>query len=179
LQKLAIFDSSNNRLKTGRIYHGAGYNFSDIDLEQCAPNKDFGRAFYLTIDFGQALKWASGNQAKEKAAFKSKVYKPIVKVYEVDIVGLKSSNLKIKYFSEPNLEWANLILDCRTGKELDLDIVEGPYVDAKVGSIINEYRYGFKDRRTTLEKIIFEAEGHQIAFRTIESLRFLEWKEDK
>ena len=31
-----------------KLYHGTNCEITDIDLQQCSPNKDFGRGFYLT-----------------------------------------------------------------------------------------------------------------------------------
>ncbi|NGM18108.1 DUF3990 domain-containing protein [Eggerthellaceae bacterium zg-893] len=36
------------------LYHGSYADVREIDLERCAPGKDFGRGFYLTTDYDQA-----------------------------------------------------------------------------------------------------------------------------
>ena len=41
-----------------RLYHGTNQSFDSIDLKKSKPNKDFGRGFYLSADFEQALNMA-------------------------------------------------------------------------------------------------------------------------
>ena len=37
------------------LYHGSNFQIERIDLAKCNPYKDFGQAFYLTSEKGQAL----------------------------------------------------------------------------------------------------------------------------
>ena len=37
------------------LYHGSNVSIANIDLARCNPYKDFGRAFYLTIEKNQAM----------------------------------------------------------------------------------------------------------------------------
>lgn len=41
-----------------KLYHGTNQEFSRIDLLKSKPNKDFGRGFYLSADYEQALNMA-------------------------------------------------------------------------------------------------------------------------
>lgn len=38
-----------------KLYHGTNKDFDKIDLLKSKPNKDFGRGFYLSADYEQAL----------------------------------------------------------------------------------------------------------------------------
>ena len=38
-----------------KLYHGTNKEFDRIDLLKSKPNKDFGRGFYLSADYYQAL----------------------------------------------------------------------------------------------------------------------------
>ena len=40
------------------LYHGTNMAFDVIDLKKSKPNKDFGRGFYLSADYDQALAMA-------------------------------------------------------------------------------------------------------------------------
>lgn len=40
------------------LYHGTNMAFDAIDLTKSKPNKDFGRGFYLSADYDQALAMA-------------------------------------------------------------------------------------------------------------------------
>ena len=59
------------------LYHGTTVNIDRIDLMKSKPNKDFGRAFYLSEDYNQAL---------EMAQFKAEFAElpPVVNVYSFD-----------------------------------------------------------------------------------------------
>lgn len=41
-----------------KLYHGTNRDFDKIDLSKSKPNKDFGRGFYLSADYEQALNMA-------------------------------------------------------------------------------------------------------------------------
>lgn len=41
-----------------KLYHGSNVAIEDIDLSRSKPNKDFGRAFYLSSDLKQAQEMA-------------------------------------------------------------------------------------------------------------------------
>ena len=38
-----------------KLYHGSTVSVQQIDLSKSRPNKDFGRAFYLSADEGQTM----------------------------------------------------------------------------------------------------------------------------
>lgn len=40
------------------LYHGTNIEFDKIDLAKSKPNKDFGRGFYLSTDYSQAMEMA-------------------------------------------------------------------------------------------------------------------------
>lgn len=42
-----------------KLYHGTNKEFDRIDLLKSNPNKDFGRGFYLSADYYQALNMAN------------------------------------------------------------------------------------------------------------------------
>ena len=41
-----------------KLYHGSTIDIGRIDLAKSKPNKDFGRAFYLSADRQQAMEMA-------------------------------------------------------------------------------------------------------------------------
>ena len=47
-----------------KLYHGSNVAIEAIDLSRSKPNKDFGRAFYLSSDLSQAQ-----DMAKAKCKF--------------------------------------------------------------------------------------------------------------
>lgn len=59
------------------LYHGTNMDFDKIDLLKSKPNKDFGRGFYLSDNYGQAL-----NMAKVKVE-QLDTGAPVVITYDV------------------------------------------------------------------------------------------------
>ena len=60
-----------------KLYHGSTVDILHVDLARSKPNKDFGRAFYLSDDEQQALELA-----QFRADFEDST--PIVNVFEFD-----------------------------------------------------------------------------------------------
>lgn len=119
-----------------RLYHGTNIEFTKIDFNQCRPNKDFGRGFYLTDIKQQAL-----DKAIRRTKF-SECGSPIVQEYEFDESLLTSKELKVKIFEGVSNEWAQFILSNRKakGKKVhNYDIVIGPVADDSVVYQINIY----------------------------------------
>ncbi len=102
------------------------------------PNKDFGKAFYLSEDMHQALEMTQFRAEFEDAA-------PVVNVYEFDESLLEK--LQIKRFEDYSEEWAHFVYDHRSepnGRTLhDYDIVYGPIANDRIGAQITRYKQGY------------------------------------
>lgn len=61
-----------------KLYHGTNITFEKIDLLKSKPNKDFGRGFYLSADYEQALAMA---QVKVDQL---EIGHPLVMAYEIE-----------------------------------------------------------------------------------------------
>jgi len=82
------------------LYHGSNMVIEEIDLAKPRPNKDFGKAFYLSADEEQALKMA-------KFTVLTGGGKVCTSVFESDEQDL--SMLKIKRFENYTEEWAEFV----------------------------------------------------------------------
>ena len=118
-----------------KLYHGTNKDFDRIDLFKSKPNKDFGRGFYLSADYGQAL-----NMAQVKVEQLETGY-PVVQSYLVEDDALDA--LHVLRFDGYSEEWAKFILLNRnnpTGKPVhDYDVVIGPIANDRVG--VQLWRY--------------------------------------
>lgn len=88
-----------------KLYHGSTVDILQIELGKSKPNKDFGRAFYLSEDKQQALE-----MAQFRAEFEDTV--PVVNVYEFDEALFQQ--FRYKRFEEYSEEWAHFVYDHRT-----------------------------------------------------------------
>lgn len=118
-----------------KLYHGTNKDFDRIDLLQSKPNKDFGRGFYLSADYEQAL-----NMAQVKVE-QLETGSPVVQSYLVEDDDLDMlSVLRFDGYSE---EWAKFILLNRnnpTSKPVhEYDVVIGPIANDRVG--VQLWRY--------------------------------------
>lgn len=117
------------------LYHGTNIAFDDIDLNKSKPNKDFGRGFYLSADYDQAM-------AMAKIKVDQLEYgTPTVLAFEVDEAQMEQ--MHIKCFHEYSEEWAQFILLNRRNESPkathDYDIVYGPIADDRVGVQLWKY----------------------------------------
>lgn len=124
------------------LYHGSNIAIETIDLSKSKPNKDFGKAFYIS---------EQRQQAEEMASFTVDRFggEPIVTAFEFDERLLMDNQLRIKTFDNYSKEWAEFIFANRdTDSETNLhnyDIVYGPIADDKVGRQMFNFREGYID----------------------------------
>ena len=114
-----------------KLYHGSYVDIKEIDFSMSFPNKDFGKGFYLSDNYDQAL---------QIAKFKSEALnvQPVVNVYEFDEEILTCPELlAVKVFNEYSEDWAEFVLKNRTsanGESIhNYDIVYGPIANDRVG----------------------------------------------
>ena len=117
------------------LYHGTNMAFDAIDLSKSKPNKDFGRGFYLSADYDQAM-------AMAKVKVDQLEYgTPTVLAFEVDEAEMEQ--MRIKRYYEYSEEWARFILLNRRSESPkaihDYDIVYGPIADDRVGVQLWKY----------------------------------------
>lgn len=112
-----------------RLYHGTNKEFDEIDLLKSKPNKDFGRGFYLSADYSQALSMAETKVEQLDAGV------PVVLTYEMPDNAWKE--LRVLRFEDYSEEWAKFILLNRRSHTdapaHDYDAVIGPIADDRVG----------------------------------------------
>ena len=92
------------------LYHGSNVEIVQIDLGKSRPNKDFGKGFYLSADYQQAMRMAQ---------FKTKIEggTPYVTKYEFDNSVMTSGELRIKTFEAYTEEWAQFIFLNRNNRK--------------------------------------------------------------
>ena len=136
------------------IYHGSYCKIEEPKIIEGKYTKDFGKGFYCTILSEQAEKWAN------------KYDTPVINMYEYN----ENNNLKIKNFTLMTEEWLDFIINCRSGKKHEYDIVIGAMADDQVYNYITDLINGTITRSAFWELAKFRHPTHQIAFCTEESL---------
>ena len=124
------------------LYHGSNSAIETIDLTKSKPNKDFGKAFYLS---------EQKRQAEEMALFTVDRFggKPIITSFEFDETILHNKQFQVKTFDSYSREWAEFIFSNRdTDSEVNIhnyDVVYGPIANDQVGRQMFNLREGYID----------------------------------
>lgn len=152
------------------LYHGTNTTFETIDLEKSKPNKDFGKEFYLSANYEQAL--AMAKVKVDQLEFGE----PTVLVFEVDEAQMEK--LKVKRYYEYSEEWAEFILLNRRNDKAqpvhNYDIVYGPIADDRVGVQLWRYETQSIDLPTLVRNLQhMKGITFQYFFGTEESIKLL------
>lgn len=132
------------------LYHGSNQRIAKIDLGKSRPNKDFGRAFYLSDNYGQA---------EEMASFRAELEGGEVTVnkYLANDDLMRNPSLRILTFQEYSEDWARFVLSNRDASAGEIahsyDIVYGPIANDRVGRQIANLKDGYIDFSTFIERL--------------------------
>jgi len=149
------------------LYHGSDIEVKTPKIIKTEKGRDFGCAFYLTPIKEQAERMAKRKQRMNRSS------SAIVSAFEWDEKEI--SNLSYKLFNNPDLEWLEMIIKCRTNPAFEhgYDIVEGKIADDSVGETILFVIDGIIKKEDALERLKFQKINSQVAFCTEKSLKFL------
>ena len=142
------------------VYHGGYQPIDQPEIRKGRNTKDFGTGFYCTIIKEQAQRWARRYDTG------------IVSIYDV----VMNMNLKIKEFKEMSEEWLDFIIECRSGKSHDYDIVIGAMADDQIYNYISDYMDGTITREQFWVLAKFKYPTHQIVFCSNEALKCLHYR---
>lgn len=112
------------------LYHGTYMDFEEIDLSKSNKGKDFGKGFYLSDDYDQALKLARFKAIQFET-------EPIVISYDFNQNILFDGSINFLSFDSYTKEWSDFVLKNRLNETEnnihDYDIVYGPIANDKIG----------------------------------------------
>lgn len=139
------------------LYHGSYMEIPKPDLIHSRDNVDFGKGFYTTPIYEQAVKWCG--------KFKKRGKDGVVSIYEFDETAYDTMKmLKFESYSE---EWLDFILNCRRGQDTtDYDIVIGGVANDKVFNTVELFFDGLIDKREAINRLRYEKPNLQICFRS-------------
>lgn len=126
-----------------RLFHGSYCKILEINLAHSRKYKDFGAGFYLTPDFGRAVKMAMRSVELNHQG-EAEVNPFIFNKSSC------SAELRIKEFKTANWEWAEFVMRNRDKSSIPpyehgYDIVIGPVADSRVDPIIKDYKEEFEN----------------------------------
>lgn len=149
------------------FYHGSFLEVEKPDLIHSRPNVDFGRGFYVTPLYEQAVKWCGKFKRREKNG--------IISRYEYD--ESQESKLKILKFDSYSEVWLDFILNCRSGKDLtDYDLIVVGVANDKVFNTVELFYDGLIDKTEAINRLRYEKPNLQNCFRTEKALSLLQFE---
>lgn len=136
-----------------KLFHASTVAVEHPDVSHSRPNLDFGRGFYLTAMYDQAIRYAERFTRRGKPAFVSE--------YEWDE---DLGNFAVKRFDGYDEEWLDYVAVCRHGgsPEQKYDAVEGGVANDKVFNTVDLYFAGVITKAEALGRLKYEKPNHQI-----------------
>ena len=110
------------------LYHASDVVVENPEVRKMVYTKDFGWGFYCTANYSQAERWARRDRNLVS----------IVNYYSYEIV----PGLATKQFPVMTDEWLDFIAACRSGKDHDWDLVEGPMANDTIWNYVNDFVSG-------------------------------------
>ncbi|MBR1447428.1 MAG: DUF3990 domain-containing protein [Prevotella sp.] len=154
-----------------RLYHGSTVTVRKPSLRPGRPNADFGKGFYTTSSYEQAVRWAHIKQEREEAE------RAVVSVYEFDETLLDSAELNVRRFTGADEPWLYFVTDCRKSRGHDYDLVQGPVANDKVFTTVNLFESGVLSAEAAILQLKAYKTYDQLSFHTqgvISKLKFVE-----
>ncbi len=149
------------------LYHGSYLEIAEPDLTHSRLNVDFGRGFYVTPLYEQAVKWCGKFRRRGKDG--------IISRYVFD--ESREAELKILRFDFYSEDWLDFILNCRSGKDgIDYDLVVGGVANDKVFNTVELFFDGLIDKKEAINRLRYEKPNLQICFRTEKALALLRFE---
>ena len=153
-----------------RLYHGSNQSIQRIDLSKGKMYKDFGRGFYTTQLYEQAVYWSK--RVADRFGGTATVTE-----YEFDLETAISAGLNIKVFDKPDREWALFVMANRrpNGEELkrEYDIIMGPVADDRMARLFGLYDMEIIDFDAVVAGLVYKDLNSQCLFATERSLDYL------
>lgn len=139
------------------VYHGGYNSIENPEIRIGKYAKDFGAGFYCTELKEQAVRWARRYDT------------PMINIYDFK----QNDKLNILHFEEMTEEWLEFIVDCRSGKRHEYDIVIGAMANDQVYNYISDYIGGVLTKEQFWVLAKFKHPTHQINFCTENALQCL------
>lgn len=135
-----------------KVYHASNVIVRHPDIQFSREALDFGKGFYVTSLYEQAVKYAEKFKFKQQPA--------IINVYELSDVWQGG---KVKHFDSYNEEWLDFVAANRTGKPVEIyDAVEGGIANDKIFRTLDLYFAGDIGKKEALQRLKYEKPNHQI-----------------
>ena len=149
------------------MWHGSSRAVAAPDLLHARPNTDFGRGFYVTPIYEQALSFTH--------RFKRRGQGSVISRYTFDEAA--SRVLDVLCFASYSDEWLTFVLTCRMGQDTSsYDIVSGGVANDRVFNTLELYTDALIERKEALRRLQYEKPNEQLCLRTEAALSLLHYE---
>lgn len=139
-----------------KLYHSSTIAISNPDTLHSRDYLDFGKGFYLTSIYEQAVKYAQRFIRRNREAWLNSYE------FECDL-----TQWKVLQFDAYNKEWLQFVARCRAGNDdSDFDIVIGGIANDKVIQTLDRYFEGEISEDETLGLLKFDKPNIQYCIRS-------------
>lgn len=143
-----------------KLYHGSTVAVRKPSLRPGRSNADFGKGFYTTSNYEQAVRWAHIKQEREEAT------RAVVSVYEFDETLLDDPELNIRKFTGVDKPWLYFVTDCRKSRGHNYDLVQGLEANDKVFTTVNLFESGVLSAEAAILQLKAYKTYDQLSFHT-------------
>ncbi len=155
-----------------KLYHSSNVIVEHPDTKHSRLYLDFGKGFYLTSLYDQAVRYAQ--------RFKRRGQQAWLNTYE--LADNLDEKWNVKIFNSYDKDWLDFIAQCRDGIEVgDYDIIIGGVANDKVITTLDRYFSGEISQTDALGLLRFEKPNIQYCIRSEkliqECLTFIESKQ--
>ena len=136
-----------------KLFHASTCIIDKPDIFHSRDKLDFGRGFYLTTIYEQAVKYAERFTRRDIHAF--------INEYQLDD---DISPFTIKTFPRYDSEWLDYVAICRKGLQDNsiYDAVSGGIANDKVFNTIDLYFTGMISKEEALGRLVYIRPNHQL-----------------
>lgn len=154
-----------------KLYHSSTIIVKEPDTNHSREYLDFGKGFYLTSMYEQAVNYAQRFKRRRRSAW--------LNVYEFEA---NYDDWNVLQFDTYNKEWLDFVSNCRSGKAIgNYDMVVGGIANDKVIETLDLYFAGRISQEEALGRLIYEKPNIQYCIRSQkmlnECLTFIESKQ--
>lgn len=143
-----------------KLYHSSTVSVNRPDTVHSREYLDFGKGFYLTSLYDQAVKYAQRFIRRNRDAW--------LNAYEFEC---ELSAWKVLRFDSYDKEWLQFVANCRAGKDdTDYDIVIGGIANDRVIQTLDRYFEGEISEDETLGLLKYERPNIQYCIRSQQML---------
>ena len=150
-----------------KLYHGSIVAVRKPGVRFGRDNADFGKGFYTTSNYEQAIRWAHIKQEREEAQ------RAVVSIYEFDESLLEQVDLHIRKFTGADEPWLLFVTDCRKSRAHDYDLVQGPVANDKVFTTVNLFESGVLSAEAAILQLKAYRTYDQLSFHTEKVIKML------